>query len=249
VYGVATLIIPPLVTFLPGAMLTTGMIELASAHILSGSARLMYGLTTLFLLYIGIAIGLSLSGLPAAQVYALRITNFPWWAPVIGTLLFGAGTFIRLSGANRDLFWMLLVLYVAMAGQVAGEKLVSPYFGAFLGALLMTFSSELIARSPKRTPALASRALAFWFLVPGARGLLGVTSILGQDFQSAAVGLGQMLGLMGAIALGVLLGALIVSPRQFGGANRGGDARIESPDWMWRTNDCLSGGSNHRPNR
>ena len=44
--------------------------------------------------------------------------------------------------------------------------------------------------------------LAFWFLVPGARGLLGVTSILGKDFQSALIGIGQMLGLMGSIALG-----------------------------------------------
>ncbi len=221
IYGAATLIVPPLVMFLPGAILTTGMIELASMHILSGSARLMYGAATLFLLYIGIAVGLSLSGLPASQVYGSQVTSFPWWAPVLGTLLFGAGTFIRLSGANRDLFWMLLVLYVAMVSQAVGERWVSPYFGAFLGATLMTLSSELIARSPKRTPALASRALAFWFLVPGARGLLGVTNILGKDYQSAVIGIGEMLGLMGAIALGVLLGTLTVSPRQFGSADAG----------------------------
>jgi uncharacterized membrane protein YjjP (DUF1212 family) len=226
VYGVATLVIPPLVMFLPGAVLTTGMIELASANIMSGSARLMYGAATLFLLYIGIAAGLSLSGLPAGEVYSSTITSFPWWAPFVGTLLFGIGTFIRLSGANRDLLWMLLVLYVAMVGQMIGDQLVSPYFGAFVGALLMTLSSELIGRSPKRTPALASRALAFWFLVPGARGLLGVTSILGKDYQSAAVGIGQMLGLMGAIALGVLLGALIVSPRQFGSPLKGETGRL-----------------------
>jgi uncharacterized membrane protein YjjB (DUF3815 family) len=79
----------------------------------------------------------------------------------------------------------------------------------------MTLSSEFIARSPQRTPALVSQLLAFWFLVPGARGLLGVTSILGQDFQSAAIGIGQMVGLIGAIAVGVLLGTLLVSPHKF----------------------------------
>ena len=76
-------------------------------------------------------------------------------------------------------------------------------------------SSELIARSPRRTPALASQALAFWFLVPGARGLLSVTSLLSQDYQSALLGLGEVLVLITSIALGVLLGTLIVSPHKF----------------------------------
>jgi len=218
ILGATTLIVPPLATFLPGAALTTGMIELASRHIISGTARLMYGAATLFMLFIGIAAGLSLAGSSSNYVVASSASVFPWWAPLFGTLLFGFGTFIRLSGANSDLFWMLLVLYIAMASQFLGERFVSPYFGAFLGATCMTLAAELIARSPKNTPAQASQMLAFWFLVPGARGLLGVTSILGEDFVNAVVGLGQMLGLMGAIAIGVLLGTLVVSSRPFAAA-------------------------------
>ena len=197
-----------------GSLLTTGMIELASMHILSGSARLIYGAAMLMLLFIGIAIGLNLSGLPSYQVYAYEAVDFPWWAPLLGTLLFGLGTFIRLSGANRDLFWMLLVLYIAMLGQSFGEQYLNSYVGAFIGATLMALSSEFIARSPRRTPAVVSQTLAFWFLVPGARGLLSVTSILSEDLQSAAIGLGEMVILIIAITLGVLLGTLIISPQQ-----------------------------------
>jgi len=215
VYGSANLIIPPLVTFLPGAILTTAMIELASMHLISGSSRLMYGAATLFLLFIGIAVGQNLSELPGVMVTTYEASVFPWWAPFIGTLLFGIGTFVRLSGSNRDLFWMLLVLYIAMLGQTVGEYLGSPYFGAFLGATLMALSSEFIARSPKRTPALVSQALAFWFLVPGARGLLSVTSILSEDYQSALIGLGEMTILITSIAIGVFLGTLIISPDKF----------------------------------
>jgi uncharacterized membrane protein YjjP (DUF1212 family) len=69
IYGPANLLITPLITFLPGALLTTGMIELASMHIISGSSRLIYGAAVLLLLFIGIAIGLSLSG--------LSVTSFP----------------------------------------------------------------------------------------------------------------------------------------------------------------------------
>jgi uncharacterized membrane protein YjjB (DUF3815 family) len=215
IFGSANLIITPLITFLPGALLTTGMIELASMHILSGSARLIYGSAVLLLLFIGIAAGLNLSGLASYQVYAYEAVVFPWWAPFLGTLLFGVGTFIRLSGADRDLFWMLLVLYIAMLGQYFGEQYTNSYIGAFIAATLMAFSSEIIARSPRRTPAVVSQALAFWFLVPGARSLLSVASILTEDLQSAAIGLGEVLILIISIALGVLLGTLLISPQKF----------------------------------
>jgi uncharacterized membrane protein YjjP (DUF1212 family) len=215
IYGPANLLITPLITFLPGALLTTGMIELASMHILSGSARLIYGAAVLLLLFLGIAVGLSLSGLASYQVVAYEAVFFPWWAPILGTFLFGIGTFVRLSGANRDLFWMLLVLYIAMLGQFLGERYVSSYFGAFFGATLMALSSELIARSPQRTSAIVSQTLAFWLLVPGARGLLSVTSILTEDLQSAALGLGEMVILIISITLGVLLGTLMIAPHKF----------------------------------
>jgi uncharacterized membrane protein YjjP (DUF1212 family) len=215
IYGSANLLITPLITFLPGALLTTGMIELASMHIISGSARLIYGAAVLLLLFFGIAVGLNISGLANHLVYAYEAVVFPWWAPLLGTTLFGVGTFIRLSGANRDLFWMLLVLYIAMLGQSFGEQYFNPFFGAFIGATLMALSSELIARSPRRTSALVSQALAFWFLVPGARGLLSVTSILSEDLQSAAIGIGEMVILITSITLGVLLGTLIISPLKF----------------------------------
>jgi hypothetical protein len=62
---------------------------------------------------------------------------------------------------------------------------------------------------------MVSQMLAFWFLVPGARGLLSVTSILTEDLQSAAIGLGQMVILIVSISMGVLLGTLLVSPNKF----------------------------------
>jgi uncharacterized membrane protein YjjP (DUF1212 family) len=215
IFGPANLLITPLIIFLPGALLTTGVIELASKHLISGSARMIYGATVILLLFVGIAIGMNLTKIPNTLMYSYEATVFPWWAPFVGTMLFGIGTFIRLSGANRDLFWMLLVLYIAMLGQSFGEQYFNSYVGAFLGALLMTLSSELIARSPRRTPALVSQMLAFWFLVPGARGLLSVTNILTNNVQSAAIGLGQVIILIVSISLAVLLGTLIISPNKF----------------------------------
>jgi uncharacterized membrane protein YjjB (DUF3815 family) len=102
-----------------------------------------------------------------------------------------------------------------MLAQSFGEQFFNSYVGAFLAATMMALSSEIIARSPRRTPAVASQVLAFWFLVPGSRGLLSVTSLLSEDVQSAAIALGQMAILIVAITLGVLLGTLIISPQKF----------------------------------
>jgi hypothetical protein len=42
-----------------------------------------------------------------------------------------------------------------------------------------------------------------------------VTSLLSEDLQSAAIGLGEMVILIVAITLGVLFGTLIISPQKF----------------------------------
>jgi hypothetical protein len=62
---------------------------------------------------------------------------------------------------------------------------------------------------------MVSQMLAFWFLVPGARGLISDTSILSEDLQSAAIGIRQMVILITAISSGVLMGTLLVSPNKF----------------------------------
>ena len=76
---------------------------------------LIYGGAVLALLFIGIAVDSTFPTYPIIR--CTPIGEFSR-APLLGTLLFGFGTYLRLSGANRDLFWMLLVLYIAMLAQV-----------------------------------------------------------------------------------------------------------------------------------
>jgi uncharacterized membrane protein YjjP (DUF1212 family) len=215
--GSANLIIPPLVTFLPGVTMTIGMMELASGHLMSGSSRLIYGGTSLFLLFFGIALGVTIAKLPPSLVYEYSPVIFPWWAPILGTLLYGLGLFFYLSGANRDLPWMLLVLFVAMLGQDLGERYFGSYAGAFLGALLLGLCADVIARLPQGTPAMASWVPGFWFLVPGSRGVVSFTNLLGQNYVESLVAFGQMIALLVAISLGILLATLLLGPRRYEG--------------------------------
>lgn len=208
------LIIPPLAAFLPGVILTTAMIELASANLIAGSSRLIYGFSILLLLFVGIGLAAQITGLTRLTIIEDSPQSVPFWAAIIGTTLFGIGNFIRLSGQNKDLFWILLVLYAAMLGQMVGEFILNDFVGAFVGALVLALCSEIIGLSPKRTPAFASQTLAFWFLVPGSSALLSVTRLLGSEYGIGNFGLNELILLIVAISLGILLGTILVEPLQ-----------------------------------
>ena len=101
---------------------------------------------------------------------------------------------------------MLLVLYVAFAGQVFGGLLFGNSLSAFIGAAVMTPVAVLVATQKSGPPTLVTFLPAFWLLVPGAIALVGVTQVM-SDAQSA--GVSSILGAgitITSIALGVVLG-------------------------------------------
>jgi hypothetical protein len=85
------ILVPPLVTFLPGAMLTLGMTELAYGEMVAGASRLTTGFVQLFLLAFGLAAGAGLVGVgPDTLVESTEFVPLPWaaWA---GVVVFGLG--------------------------------------------------------------------------------------------------------------------------------------------------------------
>src|SRR5262245_11567061 len=130
-------LVPPLVAFLPGAMLTLGMVELAYRDMVSGSSRLTAGLVQLVLLAFGLAAGAALVGVGPARLLEARPPPeaMPWavWA---GMLVFAVGVYLHFSAPRRSFLWMPLVLLLALAAQ----RLAALYFGreisGFFGTLV-----------------------------------------------------------------------------------------------------------------
>jgi uncharacterized membrane protein YjjB (DUF3815 family) len=145
------------------------------------------------------------------SVTQLAAEPVPAWAPWVGVALFGAGVVVHDCARPRSAAWIVLVLYVAYAGQVLGGLVLGGVPSAFVGALVMTPVAVWAARHPSGPPALVSFMPAFWLLVPGALGLLGITKYLGEDRVYGAASLTTAGATMVAIALGVLLGLTIAS--------------------------------------
>jgi uncharacterized membrane protein YjjP (DUF1212 family) len=198
------IVIPTLVTLLPGAALTMATIELASGSMLSGSARLVYGLERLLLLTFGIALGVEFAGVPGTPPAAEPLGA---WAPWVGVAVFGLGVFLSSAVPWRTLPWLLVVLGVAYGVQAGAGLVLNPLGASFAAGVVVLPVAYVIQQRPSGPPVPVTFLPAFWLLVPGALGLEGVTEIVGAD---AAAGLGDFLNALltiVAIAAGVLVGS------------------------------------------
>ncbi|TQL01048.1 threonine/serine exporter ThrE family protein [Cellulomonas sp. SLBN-39] len=204
--GLLAPLVAPLVTFLPGAQLTTGVIDLATRQMIAGSARLAAGVMQLVLLALGITAAAGLVGVPATEVGTASAHPLGWAGPWVGVLVYAVGVVLHNDARRTSLPWIAVVLLTAYAGQVVGGLLLGAVVSAFVGALAMT-PVAMLAASRARGPAFLVAFLpGFWVLVPGALGLVGVTSALGQGTEQAVTTIVTTGTTMVAISLGVLAG-------------------------------------------
>jgi len=203
--GLLAALLAPLVVLLPGALLTTAVLELSTGHMISGAGRAAAGAMQLVLLGAGIVTAGALVGVPDFD-FSRHPDLLGPIAPWIAVAVFGVAVSVHRSAPRRSLPWIVLVLYIAYAAQVLGDVLVGGVVSAFVGALCVTPVCALVARQPSGPAALVSFTPAFSLLVPGAIGLVGVADVLGGD-AAAGASLVATLSTMVAIALGVLAGS------------------------------------------
>ena len=200
--------VPPLVTFLPGGMLTIGMVELAYGDMVSGTSRLVTGFVQLILLAFGLAVGAVLVGYRPDDLLATTEYIKVPWAPWMGVLVFGLGVYLNFSAPRNSLQWILLVLLVAFAAQRLTYGLFGSEISGFFGTLCATPLGYLIQLRFAGPPAMVTFLPSFWLLVPGALGLLSVTRML-SDRAAGLDGLLTVVFVITSVALGTLVGAAL----------------------------------------
>jgi len=200
-------LIPPLVTFLPGAMLTLGMVELAYGDMVSGSSRLVTGFIQLVLLAFGLAVGAILVGAGHVNFPAPPPAVVVRWVEWAGVFVFGLGVYLHFSAPRNSLPWLLFVLLTTHGAQQFGVWLIgNDEIGGFFGMLVATPLCYLIQLQFNGPPAMVTFLPSFWLLVPGAVGLLSVTRMV-SDRTAGIDGLTVTVAAFTSIALGTLMGA------------------------------------------
>jgi uncharacterized membrane protein YjjB (DUF3815 family) len=197
---------------LPGTLLTTAVLELSTGQIISGAGRLAAGGMQLVLLGAGILTASALVGVPVFD-FAEQPEVLGPIAPWIAVAVFGVGIAVHQCAPRRSLPWILLVLYITYSAQVIGNIFVGGVISAFVGALVVTPVTALVARQPSGPAALVSFMPAFWLLVPGALGLVGLANVLGGDVGGTNSLIATIFTMV-AIALGVLAGSVVSTRMQ-----------------------------------
>jgi uncharacterized membrane protein YjjB (DUF3815 family) len=205
------LTIPPLVTFLPGALLTMATVDLAMGETITGASRFVAGLLQLALLAIAIVVGAELvnnshAGPTAGAASQTAGTPTAW----LGVAIFGVAIYVYDSAPKRSLPWLLIVLFSAWIGQLIGKQFIDPTLSGFVGAALMVPVAHLVARARTAPPAHIMFLPAFWLLVPGTIGLIGLTEIVGKNAQLGVQNLAVTLASIPSVALGILVGTMTV---------------------------------------
>jgi uncharacterized membrane protein YjjP (DUF1212 family) len=202
-------LVAPLVSFLPGAKLTFGMVELACGDMVSGSSRLMTGLVELVLLAFGLVAGAVTVGYSPENLADAAVDSVaaPWAiaAPWAGVVVFGIGVHFTFSAPRNSFWWVLLVLLLAFAAQQLAADFFGKAISGFFGTLIATPLGYLIQKRFKGPPSMVTFLPSFWLLVPGALGLLTVKRLLSDPTRPG--GLMDVAFTLTSIALGTLVGA------------------------------------------
>ena len=232
-----------LVVLLPGMTFTTGLIELSTRHLASGTARLSGALVTFLGLGFGVALGAKLGTAVGDWLVlhhiAIQVANsaLPWWVEGLGVLIAPLCFTVLLQADGKQAPWIVLAASAAyltsrFAGRAMGEEL-----GAFLGALVVSAGSTFIARRRDTTP-IVTIVPGLLILVPGSIGLRSVTSF-SQQKAVAGVETAFKVALIGvSLAAGVLAGRALTGALRRKGKGVPSEQMTRTAEWTvsrdWR---------------
>lgn len=213
-----------LIVLLPGFTLTVALTELATRHLVSGTARLA-GAGTLFLT---IAFGVAVGNRGALAIFGPTPTAPPvsplGWTEILALVVAPLAFVVLLRAAPRDAPWIVLTAVVAVESGRLGVALLGPEWGSVLGALAVGLTSNAYSRLLGR-PAAVTQVPGILLLVPGAIGFKSLASILDRDIVLGIETLFRMAFVAVSLVAGLLLSNVVLPARRDLARTTGGGTR------------------------
>jgi uncharacterized membrane protein YjjP (DUF1212 family) len=201
-----------LIVLLPGLSLTVAMTELATRHLIAGTARLMSAVIVLLELVIGVAFGDRVARALVDVHQAVPIA-LPSWAQWLALIAASLGIAVVVQAQQRAFLWILAACSVGYVGSALGSTWLDPQLGVVVGAFAVGVLGNVFARLMER-PAQVVQVPAMLLLVPGSMGFRGMASLLGHDTLSGVETVFAMFVVAFAIVAGLLIANAVVSPRR-----------------------------------
>ncbi len=202
-----------LIVLLPGLTLTVALTELATRHLVSGTARLAGAGLTFLAIGFGLAVGSRLEPLVGDRSVGAPLAPLPGWTEWLALAVSPLALVVLFRARPRDLGIIALAGAVAYGTQRVAAGIAGPELGMLAGAFAAGVLGNLHARV-RRRPAMVALVPALILLVPGSLGVRSVAALLARDVVPGIAALVMLVVLAGALAAGILLANFAVPPRR-----------------------------------
>jgi uncharacterized membrane protein YjjB (DUF3815 family) len=202
-----------LIVLLPGLSLTVAAVEVATQHLVSGSARFAGAVAVLLKLAFGALVGSKLAqGLGWTPQSVIELAQ-PVWLEWL-SLLVAASAFALLFRARRRDLWVVYLAALTSYGCVSlATPALGPELGLFVAALVVSLLGNVYARALRR-PGATFRTPGLILLVPGSVGFKSLYFVFEKDVFLGLDTAFSLLVLIAALVAGLVLGNSVVPPRK-----------------------------------
>lgn len=221
--GPVLLMLPALFYFVPGDYLSAASAELAAGYITTGAIRIVYATFLLVQLYLGIILGLTISGRsPHALFDTVAQRNLPGWMLWLSWIPFAVGTLLAFAIPWRLLAPLIALVYLTVGVQVLVTRHAGELGGTFAAAVVLGIAATWSARRPEQPPRVLLLLPGFFALTVGSLGVRGLTDLAGGYSVQGFHDLTDMVTTVTAVAAGIFLGTVIAqSPATESSAQNG----------------------------
>ncbi|MEU6619418.1 threonine/serine exporter family protein [Streptomyces litmocidini] len=212
--GPVLIMLPALFFFVPGDLLSAAAAELVGGFLTTGAVRLVYALVLLLQLYVGVLLGVAVTGTPTGALFdTAQDADLSRWVLVASWAVFTVGLVLAFGVPWRAAGWVTALVYLSLGVQAAGTALVGEVAGTFVAATALAVAADLLSRPAGRPPRLVLFLGGFFTLTVGSLGLRALTSLAGGHVLHGFHDLMDLVTIVTAIAVGLLAGAALVPAR------------------------------------
>jgi uncharacterized membrane protein YjjP (DUF1212 family) len=202
-------IVASIVVLLPGLTLTLAMSELATGHLVSGTARMTSALMVFAALAIGTTVGTAAARAVVGGVRSGRVQPLPDWTQLVAIVVAALAFTVWFRARFRDTGLIVVVGALAVGGAGLGARYIGSDFGGFAGALIAGLASNALARY-RRRPAALTLVPSVVLLVPGTIGFSSLSLMFQREVVSGVEGAFRTALVAVSLATGLLIADILL---------------------------------------
>ena len=200
------------IVLIPGLSITSAAAEIATQHLVSGTARMAGALATLLKLAFGALVGAEVAKILGMTALISVPQTTPEWVAWTGLLVSATSFAVLFKALPKDYPLAIGAAILGYASTRIGGDLYGAEFGVFFAGLIVALTANIYARLSRRPGALI-RLPGIILLVPGSVGFKSLFFVFQKDVFLGLDTAISMLLLVISLVAGLLLASTLIAPR------------------------------------